>query len=113
MFNNYFIAAAYLMDQTSCDFFLKICFKYLEAKYRTCWTVFNTCFMPGIYLMNPIPCDFFQRSVLSISKQIIGDVICHKHVKTGPYLIDQISCDFFGGFVKKSTSKIFGLLDRA
>ena len=60
MFNKYFNTGPNLMGPISCDFFLKVDFKYLEAKYWTYWTVFNIYFIRGSYLMDSISRGFFR-----------------------------------------------------
>ena len=53
VFNKYFTPATYLLDPISCEFFSKVHFNKLEAKYWTYWTDFNKYFTPGSYLMDP------------------------------------------------------------
>ena len=52
------------MDRISHDFFSKVGFKYLEAKYRTYWTALNKHFIPRPYLMDVISCDYFAKGCL-------------------------------------------------
>ena len=49
------------MDSISCDFFWKVRFNYLEAKYWTYRSVFNKYVKPGRYLMYLISSDFFSK----------------------------------------------------
>ena len=64
MFNKYFKLGLYLINPTSCDFFSKVRFKYLGAKYWIYWTMFNKYFLPGTYLMEPTSCYFLSKDRL-------------------------------------------------
>ena len=55
VFNKYYISWPYFMGPILWDFFSKVRFKYLEAKYWTDWTIHTR-----IILMGPIHVTFFE-----------------------------------------------------
>ena len=74
------------MDPISCDFFLKVRFKYLETRYWTYWIVSCKCCIVGPDFMDQISCGFFSK---------VGfKYLDTKYFIPRTYLMDKISCDF-------------------
>ena len=63
------------MDQILFDFFLKVCFKYLEAKYWTYWTLFNKYFIPIPYLKDKVSYEIFPKAQFKYLGRIYLDLL--------------------------------------